>query len=152
MPRTKLKTKEAKVDAPKVDDAEKATASNTPTSKRPKSSATVAAKSGKRHVEKNDAAKSVVWKTKFGPRRVRHDPPTLEEAIIAASGLTDDASEQAEIAASLMGLPVESVRAEVLKSAPDRTASTRVIASDRGGARRAVVVERRGARRPLRAG
>ena len=30
------------------------------------------------------------WKTKYGPRRVRHDPPTLEEAIFAARGLTDD--------------------------------------------------------------
>ncbi len=91
------------------------------------------------------------WNTKYGPRRVRHDPPTLEEAIFAAKGLTDSLQEQAEIAASLMGLPVESVRAEVLKTAHDRAASMRVIASERG-TRRAVVVERRPSRRPLRTG
>ena len=28
---------------------------------------------------------SSVWKTKYGPRRVRHDPPTVEEAIVAAT-------------------------------------------------------------------
>ena len=39
------------------------------------------------------------WKTKYGSRRVRHDPPTLEEAIIAAQGLTDSVSAQVEIAA-----------------------------------------------------
>ena len=30
------------------------------------------------------------WKTKYGTRRVRRDPPTLEEAIFAAAGITDD--------------------------------------------------------------
>ena len=34
------------------------------------------------------------WNTKYGPRRVRHDPPTLEEAIAAARDLTDDVEEQ----------------------------------------------------------
>src|SRR5215471_15135954 len=95
---------------------------------------------GPQHKQKR--AMGEAWNTKYGPRRVRRDPPTLQEAIFAARGLTDSLQAQAEIAASLMGLPVESVRAEVLKSAPDRTASTRVIAGDRG-ARRAVVVERR---------
>ena len=47
--------------------------------------------------------------------RVRHDPPTLKEAIIAARGLTDELQQQAEIAAALMELPVEEVRAELLK-------------------------------------
>ncbi len=91
------------------------------------------------------------WNTKYGPRRVRHDPPTLQEAIFAAKGLTDSLQEQAEIAASLMGMPVESVRAEVLKSANERGTSTRVIATERG-ARRAVVVERLPSRRPFRSG
>ena len=87
------------------------------------------------------------WNTKYGPRRVRHDPPTLEEAIFAAVGITDDQSEQAEIAASLMGLPIESVTAEVKKvgRAIART-STRVIAGEQG-AQRSVVVERRVIRR-----
>ncbi len=56
------------------------------------------------------------WNTKYGPRRVRRDPPTLEEAIFAAIGITDDQAAQAEIAASLMGLPIESVTAEVKKA------------------------------------
>ena len=47
------------------------------------------------------------WNTKYGPRRVRRDPPTLDEAIFAAIGITDDQHAQAEIAASLMGLPIE---------------------------------------------
>ena len=45
------------------------------------------------------------WNTKYGTRRVRRDPPTLEEAIFAAVGITDDQQQQAEIAAALMGLP-----------------------------------------------
>src|ERR1700736_5973832 len=45
------------------------------------------------------------WKTKYGPRRVRRDPPTLDEAIFAAQGLTDDPQAQVEIAASLLGVP-----------------------------------------------
>ena len=49
------------------------------------------------------------WNTKYGPRRVRHDAPTLEEAIAAARDLSDELNEQAEIAASLMGLPYEEV-------------------------------------------
>jgi hypothetical protein len=83
------------------------------------------------------------WNTKYGPRRVRRDPPTLEEAIFAAVGITDDQNEQAEIAASLMGLPIETVTAEVKKA--NRAAarsSTRVIAGEQG-AQRSVVVERR---------
>ena len=44
------------------------------------------------------------WNTKYGPRRVRRDPPTLEEAIFAAVGITDDQEQQAEIAASPDGV------------------------------------------------
>ncbi len=94
---------------------------------------------------------SQAWNTKYGPRRVRHDPPTLQEAIFAAKGLTDSLQEQAEIAASLMGLPIETVRPEVLKAAHDRARPTRTIATDRG-ARRAVVVEHRVSRRTTRSG
>jgi hypothetical protein len=83
------------------------------------------------------------WNTKYGPRRVRREPPTLEEAIFAAIGITDDQNEQAEIAASLMGLPIESVTAEVKKIARTSARSaTRVIAGEQG-AQRSVVVERR---------
>jgi hypothetical protein len=90
---------------------------------------------------------SKIWKTKFGLRRVRHDPPTLEEAIIAASGLTDDVSEQVEIAASLMGAPADEVRAAMKASAMlQKHASTVVLAHGTRGAR-AVVVERKPSRR-----
>jgi hypothetical protein len=83
------------------------------------------------------------WNTKYGPRRVRRDPPTLEEAIFAAAGITDDQEAQAEIAAALMGLPIESVQAEVKKAARvSPRSSTRVIAGEQG-AQRSVVVERR---------
>ena len=83
------------------------------------------------------------WNTKYGKRRVRRDPPTLDEAIFAAIGITDDQEAQAEIAASLMGLPIESVKAEVKKAArASARLSTRVIAGEQG-AQRSVVVERR---------
>ena len=89
------------------------------------------------------SAMSQDWNTKYGPRRVRREPPTLEEAIFAAAGITDDQSEQAEIAASLMGMPIEIVIAEVRKAGrvQARTA-TRVIAGEQG-AQRSIVVERR---------
>jgi hypothetical protein len=87
------------------------------------------------------------WNTKYGTRGVRRDPPTLEEAVFAAIGITDDQAAQAEIAASLMGLPVESVQAEVKKAArTSARSSTRVIAGEQG-AQRSVVVERRVVRR-----
>lgn len=87
------------------------------------------------------------WNTKYGPRRVRRDPPTLEEAIFAAAGITGDQDEQAEIAAALMGLPLESVTPEVKKASRSLArASTRVIAGEQG-AQRSVVVERRVVRR-----
>ena len=83
------------------------------------------------------------WNTKYGTRRVRRDPPTLEEAIFAAIGITDDQEAQAEIAASLMGLPLEDVLAEVKKTSRGTARSaTRVIAGEQG-AQRSVVVERR---------
>ena len=46
---------------------------------------------------------SADWNTKYGTRRVRHDPPTLDEAIFAAVGITDDQDQQAEIASSSVG-------------------------------------------------
>ena len=91
---------------------------------------------------------SGVWQTKYGPRRVRHDPPTLAEAVAAARGLTDDIAEQVELAASLMGLPPEEVRAEVLKMAQPRKEAGTVTLVGRPGAMRTVVVERRQSRRP----
>jgi hypothetical protein len=83
------------------------------------------------------------WTTKYGTRRVRRDPPTLEEAIFAAVGITDDQQAQAEIAAALMGLPFDTVLLEVKKlGRVNARAVTRVIAGEQG-AQRSVVVERR---------
>ncbi len=92
---------------------------------------------------------SEVWKTKYGPRRVRRDPPTVAEAVTAARGLTDDVQEQIEIAASLMDLPPDQVRPEVLKAATSRKDGSNTVAFvGRAGAPRTVVVERVPSRRP----
>ena len=79
----------------------------------------------------------VTWKTKWGVRRVRSDKPTIEEALIAAESLADDPAKRAEIAASLMGVPVEEVQALAAKQA----AKSRGRASLVAGRNRAVVVE-----------
>ena len=88
---------------------------------------------------------SEVWSTKFGLRRVRHDPPVIAEAIAAAQGLADDPAEQAEIAASLMGVSVEEAAAEIKKLSTRRKPIT-LTSTDRKGMARAVVVERRPSR------
>lgn len=88
-----------------------------------------------------------IWNTKYGPRRVRHDPPTLEEAIAAAAGLSDSVQDQVEIAASLMNLPEEQVRAAVLRAKPGRKEKTIAFTQSRSGGPRAVVVERKTPRR-----
>lgn len=98
---------------------------------------------------------SKAWNTKYGPRKVREEPPSLEEAIFAARGLTDDVDAQAEIASQLMGVPQEQVREALRKMAPSRDTTTTVAFSKRpDGGERAVVVERKprrmGASRPLR--
>jgi hypothetical protein len=92
---------------------------------------------------------STTWKTKYGPRRVRHDPPTLEEAIFAARGLTDDIQEQIEFAAGLMEAPVEEVRAAIMKSPAPRKPAATLAFTNRGGTERSVVVERKTPRRML---
>jgi len=88
------------------------------------------------------------WNTKYGKRRVRNDAPTLEEAIAAAQGLSDDIEAQVEIASSLMGLPREEVRPALLKAAPLREAPVASIAFAGPDAEpRAVIVERKPTRR-----
>ena len=87
------------------------------------------------------------WNTKYGRRRVRHEAPTLEEAIAAAQGMSDQLDEQAEIAAALIGLPAEQVRTELLKLAtPRRNAIKSVVFTGAASAPRTVVVERKGIR------
>ncbi len=90
---------------------------------------------------------SETWDTKYGSRRVRQDPPTLEEAMVAAQGLSDELDEQIEIAAGFMALPVDAVRAEVLKAPKPIKPARVVIAPTREGAARTVIVERKPSRR-----
>ncbi len=88
------------------------------------------------------------WNTKYGARRVRQEAPTLSEAIAAAQGLSDEIDEQASIAAALMGLPTEQVRAELLKLAPARKGTTQsVMFTGTPSAPRTFVVERKPSRR-----
>jgi hypothetical protein len=95
---------------------------------------------------------SQAWNTKYGPRRVRHDPPTLAEAIAAAGDLTDQPDAQIDIAASLMGISREQAMAEWprerarIASQPKVTSSI-AFTTSRTGVQRAVVVERRPPRR-----
>jgi hypothetical protein len=90
--------------------------------------------------EMNDA-----WETKDGKRRVRRDPPTIEEAVVAAQGLTDELKEQVEIVASLMEITADEARGVVLRMG-QRKEVNRVTVTGRVGAPRAVVVERRTSR------
>jgi hypothetical protein len=92
------------------------------------------------------------WKTKYGPRRVREEAPTLVEAIAAAQGLADDLDSQVEIAASLIGLPHDQVRAELLKAAPLRKEAVQsVVFAGPASAPRTIVVERKPSRRIMTA-
>jgi len=87
------------------------------------------------------------------PLRVRHEPPTLDEAIFAAQGLSDKLSEQIEIAASLMGLSAEEVGPRVRAQASPRGAVRELVLRGAAGTERRVVVERKTPRRfqpPLR--
>jgi hypothetical protein len=87
---------------------------------------------------------SKTWNTEYGPRRVREEPPSLDEAIEAARGLTDDPTAQAEIASSLMGVPIEKVRVAMPKVSQRRDVlSTTTTFTKRAGTERAVVVERK---------
>jgi hypothetical protein len=87
-----------------------------------------------------------VWDTKDGRRRVRRDLPTIEDAVLAAQGLTDDIDGQVEIVISLMQVAAEAARSAVLKFGQRKEVSRFTIAG-RSGAPRAVIVERRTPRR-----
>jgi hypothetical protein len=97
---------------------------------------------------------SEVWDTKDGRRRVRRDPPTVEDAVLAAQGLTDEQGEQVEIVASLMQIPAEEARGAVLRLAQRKdvnriTVATRSTRPGQANGARAVVVERRAPRRSM---
>ena len=98
-----------------------------------------------------------IWETKDGRRRVRRDPPTIEEAVLAAQGLTDQVSEQTEIVASLMHITAEEARGAVLRLVQPKdvgriTITSRPSRPGHAATPRAVVVERRVPRRPMMTG
>jgi hypothetical protein len=87
---------------------------------------------------------STTWKTKYGTRRVRVEPPTIEEALFAAEGLTPAPEQQIRIAAVLMQLPLEQVRAEAQRIITTRGRSFH------GATRRSPVVMERKIPRQIR--
>src|SRR6516164_8501344 len=89
---------------------------------------------------------SEIWETKDGLRRVRRDPPTLDDAVLAAQGLTEDLEGQIGIVVALMSVTAEDARRAVLKM---RRPDSRLTIPGRGGVARAVVVERKSPRRLL---
>jgi hypothetical protein len=95
---------------------------------------------------------SVRWMTKYGARRVRVELPTLEDALFAAEGLTDDTHQQIHIAAALMQVPEEEARVEAERLRKDRCGRPQTVHVTRRDRRSGgpVVVERRAPRRPRR--
>src|ERR1700686_3282669 len=94
---------------------------------------------------------SDIWDTKDGRARGGGRPPTVEEAVQAAEGLTDELSEQIEIVASLMEVTADEARGAVLRMGQRKDVNRFTIVG-RAGSPRAVVGERRITRRPLRTG
>ena len=81
--------------------------------------------------------------------RTRYEPPTLEEAIFAAQGLTSDIEHQVAIASELAGKPEEDVRQAAQRM---RLLSDPSITLRPSGPRRPVVVEKRSPRAFVRPG
>jgi hypothetical protein len=81
------------------------------------------------------------------PVRVRSEPPSIIEAIIAARGLTEDIDQLIEIAAALMDISPDEVRPHLDDVPPEPVMPK---PSVRRGAPRPVVVERRFERVSLR--
>lgn len=99
-------------------------------------------RSGMMMTEKTrEKAMGPVWDTKYGKRRVKHSPPDLTEALEAARDISSEPDQQAEIAASLMGLPVDDVKKEMRRLQVKPRPETISIAGRRSTAQ-VVVVER----------
>jgi len=79
--------------------------------------------------------------------RTKFEPPEIDEALIAAEGLTSDPDEQVEIAAALMGIDPENVRSHRSSQKPQRGRSRFSLTTTRGGGLRkapeVVVIKRR---------
>ncbi len=94
---------------------------------------------------------TAAWKTKFGGRRVRHDPPTIEEALEAAECFAEGLDNQIEVAAQLMGVTEDEVRAVAMRAQRRATTIQRVAPATPSASGRAVIVERRTTRRRITA-
>lgn len=77
--------------------------------------------------------------------RVKNEPPTYEEAMLAAACITDEASQQVEIAAELLGLSLTPENVKALNAAKPR-GNVVDIASRSGGSRTVVVEKKRSIR------
>ncbi|MHB2166315.1 hypothetical protein [Alsobacter sp. R-9] len=82
------------------------------------------------------------------PLKVRQEPPTLEEAIIAARCLADDDEQIAEIAAGLMGVSVQEAMAKIAASSKRTVMSAATTAPAPRGAGTFVVERRRSIVKP----
>jgi hypothetical protein len=101
---------------------------------------------------KRDEKRRPVDPKTLPPIRIKKCPPTIEEAIIAAQGLSDDLDGQIEIAAGFMGVGLDEVRPAVLKAHQEAQSTEKRVIADRKGAERSVIVERARARKPLTSG
>jgi hypothetical protein len=90
---------------------------------------------------------TAAWNTKFGGRRVRHDPPTIEEALEAAECFAEGLDNQIAVAAQLMGVTEDEVRSVALRAQRRATTVMRVAPATPSPSGRAVIVERRTTRR-----
>ncbi|MGE0628229.1 MAG: hypothetical protein AB7O43_10425 [Hyphomicrobiaceae bacterium] len=80
---------------------------------------------------------------KLPPLRVKNEPPTMEEAMLAAEGMSTDLKQQVEIAAMLLGLEAsDEGTAKALIAARPRGKTVEVGGHGRA-ARSVVVVERK---------
>ncbi len=79
----------------------------------------------------------------YGRRVTRVEPPSLEEAITAAQGLTDNIECQIEIASQLMGMLEDEVRPIVLKSAAQARRPEQLSVVERNDGAKVIVVERK---------
>ncbi len=92
---------------------------------------------------------TAAWQTKYGGRRVRHDPPTIEEALEAAECFAEGLDNQIAVAAQLMGVSEEEVRAVAQRAQRRATTIQRVAPATPSPSGRAVIVERRTTRRRI---
>ena len=82
------------------------------------------------------------------PIRIKREFPTIEEAVFAAQGLTEDVEQQVAIAASLMNMSEDEVRPRVAEAnAKARRMVLQPVVRTTSPSGRAVIVERQPSRR-----